>query len=154
MRPLRVRNQDHLRVVHGSVLTFIQAGLMLAIGSRFLSVKCAEDGTASLPCIRFGVDVLWPAVQRPQPLPCPRCGGRRVLELQLMPGLLAALEEGLAWVELRDGSETGCTAGGAPPSLDHWTWLTIAVFTCANSCGGSSAEWTFAEEQVEMCIEQ
>jgi hypothetical protein len=99
------------------------------------------------------MDVLWPAVQRPQPLPCPQCGGPRVPELQLMPGLLAALEEGLAWLEPRHGAGSSCRADGASPSLDRWTWLTIAVFTCANSCGGSGAQWTVAEEQLEMCLE-
>ena len=102
---------------------------------------------------RFGTDVLWPAAQRPQPLPCPRCGSPRVHELQLMPGLLAALDEGLAWMESHHVCGTGGTKGGALPSIERWTWLTVAVLTCNKSCGDGTSGWTVADEQLEMCLE-
>jgi pre-rRNA-processing protein TSR4 len=53
----------------------------------------------------------------PLPPPCARCGGARRYEMQLMPQLLHYLH-----VEARD-----------PDPLD---WATVAVYTCARSCGG------------------
>ena len=97
--------------------------------------------------------MLWPAAERPQPWPCPQCGGPRVLELQLMPGLLAALGDGLAWLAEQNNAQADGDDAAAAPSVDGWAWLTLAVFSCKSSCGGSDG-WTVAEEQLVMCQEQ
>ena len=71
-----------------------------------------------------------------------------------MPGLLAALGDGLAWLAERNNAETGCEATVvAAPSVDAWGWLTLAVFTCKTSCG-TSGVWTIAEEQIGICQEK
>ena len=71
-----------------------------------------------------------------------------------MPGLLAALGDGLAWLAARNSAKEGGEVYVVEtPSVDAWVWLTLAVFTCKASCGASGG-WTFAEEQVAMCQEQ
>ena len=104
-------------------------------------------------CHRFGADMPWPAVEKPQPGTCALCGGPCVAELQLMPGLLAAIGDGLAWLAERDIADTRGSMSPPAASIEHWTWLTLAVFTCKTSCSGSDS-WTIAEGQIVMCQEQ
>lgn len=94
---------------------------------------------------RFGQQPLWPTKPTPEPRPCERCGGPRLLELQLVPGLLHALDVGLAW-----HSEHGAGQG---VSTDDWNWLSVAVFTCARSCGGAGDGAGVTQEQLEICLE-
>ncbi len=126
------------------------------------AAPCAANRVSGLPvlrpspdhagCRRYGADMLWPAAERPQPQPCPRCGNPRVPELQLMPGLLAALGDGLAWQAEQEKAEAGGRATVAAPSVDSWVWLTLAVFTCKASCGQSDG-WNVTEEQIVSCQE-
>lgn len=94
---------------------------------------------------RFGQHVLWPTKPAPEPRPCEQCGGPRRLELQLMPGLMHALDEGLAWQ-----AEHGAGQG---PTIDDWNWLSIAVFTCAKSCSDGRGGVSVMQEQVDICLE-
>ncbi len=71
-----------------------------------------------------------------------------------MPGLLAALGDGLAWQAEQESKKAGGSrATGTAPSVDNWAWLTLAVFTCKASCAQSDG-WNFAEEQTVSCQEQ
>ena len=84
------------------------------------------------------------------------CGSGRVLELQLMPGLLHALDEGLAWqtgqgVDI-DHPRVGQSLGQGP-CIDDWNWLSIAIFTCVSSCEGQPGVLTFSQEQLEISME-
>lgn len=63
-----------------------------------------------------------------------------------MPALHAALSEGLSW---QQGSDVGA---GSRPSIDAWTWLTVAVFACSQSCGAGPG-CTLAEEHVVLAKE-
>ena len=78
------------------------------------------------------------------------CGARRVLELQAMPALHAALGEGLQWQ--RDSRGSGATGTHSALSIDAWNWLTIAVFTCSQSCCAGT-DCTLAEEHVALADE-
>ena len=72
-----------------------------------------------------------------------------------MPGLLHAVEEGLAWRAQQDrqGNAAADESGAKCLSVDDWTWLTVAVLACANSCDAEHADLSITEEQVEVCLE-
>ena len=79
-----------------------------------------------------------------------------MLELQLMPGLLHALDEGLAWHAEQGTGTVDSRANqrsGQSPCIDDWNWLTVAVFTCAASCGAGPGAVSISREQVELCME-
>lgn len=90
--------------------------------------------------------MLWPLPQPPQPPPCEACGAPRMFELQAMPALHAALSEGLSW---QADSGGGDDDGGL--SIDAWAWLTVAVFSCSQSC--SIGTGCIAEEHVVLANE-
>ena len=63
-----------------------------------------------------------------------------------MPALHVALGEGLQW--------QGASPGGGHDqlSIDAWSWLTIAVFTCSKSCSTGTG-YTLVEEHVVLAEE-
>ncbi len=65
---------------------------------------------------------------------CESCGAERVFEMQLVPGLIAALEEG--------GEEDG---KGGVDLEEGMEWGTIIVGVCERNCG-TSGEVVFREE--------
>lgn len=107
----------------------------------------------------LGGQPLWPAATTPIAADCPACGAPRAFEMQAMPALHQALAEGLSWHRqhsqqdqqrqqrkpepmLLSGPEREAAAGVSVvgPTIDAWAWLTIAVFTCSESCSGKSGE--------------
>jgi len=70
---------------------------------------------------------------------CPLCGGPRVYEMQLMPPLLYYLQQ-------------ACKDSPSIYSANNWEWLTLFVYTCAQSCLGATGnnngekEWLVVEE--------
>lgn len=73
-----------------------------------------------------------------------------------MPGLLHALDEGLAWHAEQVIGIDHPSAGQSPgqgPCIDDWNWLTVAVFTCAGSCGVKPGGLHFSREQLELSME-
>lgn len=110
-------------------------------------------------CLRHSPDgsVLWPAEHEPAAEPCGRCGAVRTCELQIMPALHHAINEGLSW----QGSEQqarGHHGQQHPPqndqltnkatSIDSWLWLTAAVMTCSASCCAGDSDDSVFEEAV------
>ncbi|KAF8065777.1 PED1 [Scenedesmus sp. PABB004] len=99
-------------------------------------------------CARYalGGALLWPRAAPPRPAPCGRCGGPRAFELQLTPALIQLTIEA---AHMAHGA-------GLPVDRDavdgaaNWDWATVAVFTCAASCGGGDAAW----EEVALVNEQ
>lgn len=90
----------------------------------------------------FGMDLLWPDRETPAVSPCGRCGAARVVELQLVAPLAAALEEASEYLYRTEGTET-------VPVPDAWDWSTVAVWSCGASCGENRGSWSLAEE---VCI--
>lgn len=70
---------------------------------------------------------------------CPLCGGPRVYEMQLMPPVLYYLQQ-------------ACKDLPSTHSANNWDWLTLFVYTCAQSCSGPTGnnsgekEWLVVEE--------
>lgn len=88
---------------------------------------------------------LWASKDGAEAGVCPLCGGPRVYEMQLMPPLLYYLQQ--ACKDLPSSSY----------SPNDWEWLTLIVFTCAQSCTpsiphangdgyGESKPWIVVEE--------
>lgn len=80
-------------------------------------------------------------------LKCSHCGARRVLEAQVMPFLCTFLFEAIG---KRLGSLKGANQKLAKNisttlQLEQFDFATIAIFTCSESCSGSSAE-QYSEE--------
>lgn len=75
-------------------------------------------------CFRycFGGCPLWANKDRGEPGVCSLCGGPRVYEMQLMPPLLYYLQQAC-----KDLPSTAY-------SPNDWEWLTLTVFSCAQSC--------------------
>ena len=91
---------------------------------------------------------------------CPACRAPRGFELQVMPALHQALAEGLSWQQQKQQQQhegVGAAGTGSPaePSIESWSWLSLAVFTCSASCGGSSDGGgpCLAEEVVHLLNE-
>ncbi len=101
----------------------------------------------------WGGELLWPSPMLPVAPACGACGSARHFELQVMPALHHALAEGLA------SSPTAGSDGSAAQGSRHcgsiagWSWLSIAVFTCAKSCGEGETGHSFEEEHVEFVNE-
>lgn len=102
--------------------------------------------------------MLWPASEVPAAEPCDSCGAARKCELQVMPALHHAVNEGLSWQQhqqqaigqqrLQPAVEDGSVVNAV--SIDSWMWLTVAVFTCSASCTASSSVF---EEVVHLLNE-
>lgn len=61
-----------------------------------------------------------------------------------------ALGEGLQWQSAcASGSHDGSSS---ELSIDAWSWLTIAVFTCSKSCSAGTG-YTLVEEHVMLADE-
>lgn len=75
-------------------------------------------------CFRYclGGCPLWANKDIGEPGVCLQCGGPRVYEMQLMPPLLYYMQQAC-----KDQPST-------PYSPNDWEWLTLIVFTCAQSC--------------------
>lgn len=88
----------------------------------------------------FKMDLLWPDRELPAVPPCTCCGAARVVELQLIAPLAAALEEANEYLRESEGSGTVLVP-------DTWDWSTVAVWTCGASCAASSGtRWAVVEE--------
>ena len=105
--------------------------------------------------------LLWPAAKAAAAADCPACGAPRLFELQAMPALHHALAEGLSWQQqqqqqqaLDRGTTESEAASPAVPSIDSWSWLTVAVLTCSASCtrvlAGDGSGTCLAEEAVML----
>lgn len=75
-----------------------------------------------------------------------------MFELQAMPALHAALSEGLAWQRENNGEGGGSGGDACGASVDAWQWLTVAVFSCSQSCCDASG-CTVTEEHVVLANE-
>jgi Programmed cell death protein 2, C-terminal putative domain len=73
-----------------------------------------------------------------------------VFELQTMPAMHTALGEGLQWQQ--SASSSGGDGSSGELSIDAWSWLTIAVFTCSKSCSVGTG-YTLVEEHVALADE-
>ena len=103
----------------------------------------------------LGGPILWPAAEAPAGGRCAACGAPRVFELQAMPALHQSLSEGLAWQQQSEQPPEHGSAGGpaVAPSIDAWSWLTMAVFSCSASCDGGSSGPHLVEEAVQILNE-
>ncbi len=78
---------------------------------------------------------MWPLPSAPTPPAC-ACGAPRVLELQLMSPLCAAVLECATWLDAAGMARHR----EAMNALGNAEWLTVALFTCeANCCGAACA---------------
>lgn len=92
-------------------------------------------------CIRycFGGQPLLANKDQGDPGVCSLCGGPRVYEMQLMPPLLYYLQQ-------------ACKDSECLYLANNWEWLTLFVYTCAQSCSGTrgdgdgETEWLVVEE--------
>lgn len=95
---------------------------------------------------------LWASKDGVEPGVCSQCGGPRVYEMQLMPPLLYYLQQAC-----KDLPSTAY-------SPNDWEWLTLLVFTCAQSCTpcfspgsgdsyGDNKPWIFVEEATVLQYE-
>ncbi|GLJ41232.1 hypothetical protein SUGI_0853490 [Cryptomeria japonica] len=92
-------------------------------------------------CIRycFGGQPLLANKDQGDPGVCTLCGGPRVYEMQLMPPLLYYLQQ-------------ACKDSESLYLANNWEWLTLFVYTCAQSCSGTTGdsnegtEWLVVEE--------
>lgn len=94
-------------------------------------------------CFRYsyGGKPLLATTKREEPESCKVCGSERQYEMQLMSPLLYFLHE---------------AAADSSTSLpDEWSWLTLIVYTCSNSCCPSTCRekcggccWGVAEEAI------
>jgi len=90
-----------------------------------------------------GDEPLWPLDgDPPRPTPCGTCGAQRVLQVQLMAPLIAALEESMEWLEAEGLDKCMMKL---PPS--SWEWSTIVIYTCSARCGELG---TWVEEEVVL----
>lgn len=106
-------------------------------------------------CFRycFRGNPLWANKDGGEPGVCSQCGGPRVYEMQLMPPLLYYLQQAC-----KDLPSTSY-------SPNDWEWLTLIVFTCAQSCTpcfshgngegpyGESKPWIMVEEATILQYE-
>eukprot|EP00250_Pteridium_aquilinum_P010910 c19710_g1_i1 orf=317-1564(+) len=106
-------------------------------------------------CLRycFKGKPLWASNDGSEPGVCSQCGGPRVYEMQLMPPLLYYLQQAC-----KDLPSTSY-------SPNDWEWLTVIVFTCAQSCTpciphgdgespyGESKPWIVVEEAIILQYE-
>lgn len=107
----------------------------------------AQPSSQSAPSSSGGVIVDPPAAVAWPPA-CPRCGGERRYECQLLAPAIAALEEAAGWV-------------GKPGPPLAWDWLAISVATCASDCAEPSRDdldsarrgYVIAEEAIRMARE-
>ena len=68
-----------------------------------------------------------------------------------MPAMHTALGEGLQWQQ----SASACSSrdgSSSELSIDAWSWLTVAVFTCSKSCS-TGPGYTVVEEHVVLADE-
>ncbi|MCO5559983.1 hypothetical protein L7F22_013587 [Adiantum nelumboides] len=95
---------------------------------------------------------LWASKEGAEPGVCSQCGGPRVYEMQLMPPLLYYLQQAC-----KDLPSTAY-------SPNDWEWLTLIIFTCAQSCTpcispesgglyGESKSWIVVEEATVLQYE-
>ncbi|GBG80322.1 hypothetical protein CBR_g30690 [Chara braunii] len=103
----------------------------LSVGRDFLKFKKRLD-RAPEQCLRYQRNghLIWPSSQLPtQIADCETCGEPRVFEMQLMPPLLYFLQEAVRTVDHQ-----------YPESIADFDWLTVAVFTCSQSCAQRSGQ--------------
>ncbi|KAK9806867.1 hypothetical protein WJX72_005509 [[Myrmecia] bisecta] len=88
-------------------------------------------------CLRysFGGKVLWPGSRPPAVPACDTCRRARVFEMQLMAPLIHLTEEAAEWLQ-----GDGMAEQDLVTLLPDWDWLTVAVFTCPNSCESAGSE--------------
>ncbi|KAH7373831.1 hypothetical protein KP509_17G077100 [Ceratopteris richardii] len=89
---------------------------------------------------------LWASKEEGNPGVCSQCGGPRVYEMQLMPPLLYYLQQAC-----KDLPSTAYSPNG-------WEWLTLIVFTCAQSCtpplSHSSSGGPYGESKAWIAVEE
>lgn len=132
----------------------------LANGDRAFPKFQKRLARSPTQCVRYSLDgsVLWPAQEVPEAEPCGNCGAARKCELQIMPALHHAINEGLSWQQQQQqarGQQQQQLAWGDGSavnavSIDSWMWLTAAVFTCSASCVASNP---ISEEIVHLSNE-
>eukprot|EP01025_Chloroclados_australasicus_P065310 TRINITY_DN8908_c0_g1_i4.p1 TRINITY_DN8908_c0_g1~~TRINITY_DN8908_c0_g1_i4.p1 ORF type:complete len:374 (+),score=22.67 TRINITY_DN8908_c0_g1_i4:150-1271(+) len=99
--------------------------------------QCARYG--------FGGECLWPIQFQMNQIPkCECCGGDRVFEVQLMSPLIACLNECCEW--LSEDEQSIDEIGVARQAIENWQWLSVACFTCGQSCW--KQEQNFYEEHI------
>ncbi|ORY31804.1 programmed cell death protein 2 [Naematelia encephala] len=97
--------------------------------------------------------------------PCPRCGAKRVFELQLVPSLISALQpDSLSTTgrpakkgkknqtEEERKKELARLAGGLGDEggLGEMEWGTVLVFGCSADCTGVGEEWVAVEWEATL----
>ncbi len=104
---------------------------------EFSGTPLLYSGTDSTSA-RFGVGRGEPKIGAAQGIPrCENCGSKRVYELQLVPGLISALEEDE--VDIEAGME----------------WGTVVLGVCASNCAGEKVgEVVYREEWVGVQWEE
>ncbi|KAH9325108.1 hypothetical protein KI387_005286, partial [Taxus chinensis] len=114
--------------------------MVLNVDRTYLKFKKRLDWYPE-QCIRygFGGQPLLANKDRGDPGVCALCGGPRVYEMQLMPPLLYYLQQ-------------ACKDSESLYAVNNWEWLTLFVYTCAQSCsratgdGSREKEWLVVEE--------
>lgn len=98
--------------------------------------------------------MLWPHAELPcLQSKCPHCQAEVVFELQLMPALMPMLSDAVAMLP-GDASVAASMCAAAQAVWPEWEWLTVAVFTCSQSCRPAGACQHLLEEQVAVAYEE